>query len=298
MPGGHVYTRFLVAVLTILSLPADGRAVDARLRWAPSPDTRVRGYYVYVREATRPYGAPRDAGAGASGGDGSLGWTLTGLSATTNYFVAVSAYTADRLESLLSNELPIGSPDPCVEDSCTSPTSCTVRALPDGAPCGASGVAACGATCLAGVCSGPADRSLTIDRLRVKRGSDEMRITAKGSFPTSALFNPLAGGLQLTLADAVGEALVQAQLGPADLDAGPSGDVIKLVRRRNDTSPIRVRRLVLRVKDDETLVKALIVASPPPALPASATLTLQSGSLCLSAQALDCSLAPRALSCR
>jgi hypothetical protein len=293
-----VHIRFLVAVFTILSLPASGRAADVRLRWVPSPDTRVRGYNVYVREATRPYGAPRDAGAGSPGSDGSLAWTLTGLSATATYFVAVSAYTADRLESALSNELAIGAPDPCVEDVCTSPTSCTVRPLPDGAPCGASGVASCGATCLAGVCSGPADRSMTIDRLKVKRGPKDMRITAKGWFPTSALFDPLSAGLELTLVGASGEPVVQAHLYPSDLDVGPTGEVIKLVRRRDDTSAIRVRRLVMRVRDDDTLVKALVVASPPPAMPTAAGLTLQSGSLCLSAQSLDCSAGSRALSCR
>ena len=88
-----------------------------------------------------------------------------------------------------------------------------MRPLPDGAPCGASGVASCGATCLAGACSAPADRSLTIDRLRVKRGADDMRITAKGRFATSALFNPLVGGVRLTLSGASGEALVEAQVG-------------------------------------------------------------------------------------
>lgn len=299
VPGGHVRIRFLLAVFTILSLPATSRAADVRLRWVPSPDTRVRGYYVYLREATRPYAAPRDAGAAVPGSDGALTWTLTGLSDAATYFVAVSAYTADRLESPLSNELAIGTPDPCIEDTCTSPSSCTVRALPDGAPCGASGVASCGATCLAGVCSGPADRSMTIDRLRVKRGTDEMRLTAKGRFPTSALFDPMTAGLALTVLDAAGGTLAQVTLGAADLVAGPSADVIKLARHRNDTSPVRIRRLVLRVRDAETLVKAAIIASPPPAgLPVSAAVTLQSRGLCLSGQAPDCNLGSRTLSCR
>ncbi len=298
-PGVVVCLRLLVAVLALLMLPAESRALDARLRWSPSPDTRVRGYYVYVREATRPYAAPRDAGAGSAGSDGALGWTLTGLSPTATYFVAVSAYTADRIESALSNELAIGSPDPCVQDTCTTPSSCTVQPLPDGAPCGAPGVAACGATCLAGVCSGAADRSMTLDKLRMKRGNDELRITAKGRFPTSSLFDPLAGGLALTVVDAAGGNLAHATLGAADLVAGPSGDVIKLARRRNDTSPVRVRRLTLRVGDDETRVKAAIVASPPPsALPGTAALTMQSGGLCLSGQSLDCKLGARTLVCR
>jgi hypothetical protein len=298
-PGGCVCLRLLVAVFIVLILPTQSRALAARLRWAASLDARVQGYYVYVREATRPYGAPRDAGAGRIGGDGSRSWTIKGLSPTATYFVAVSAYTSNRLESSLSNELAIGSPNPCVEDRCTGPASCTVRALPDGAACGPSGVAACGATCLAGVCSGPADRSLTVDRLRVKRGAKDMRSTVKGWFQTSALFDPLAAGLQVTVADAAGAPLVQATLGPADLVARAGGDVIKTARRRKDTAAVRIRRLTLRRRDDGTFLKAQVVASPPPAaLPTAATITLQSGALCLSSQLLDCQAGPRALSCR
>jgi len=297
--GRGVCLRGLVAVFTISLVPTQARALDARLDWTPSADSRVQGYYVYVREATKPYGAPRDAGAGSVGTNGARSYTLTGLSPTTTYFVAVSAYTSNRLESALSNELPIGSPNPCVQDTCTGPVSCTVRSLPDGAACGPSGVAACGATCLAGVCSGPADRSLTVGRLRVKRGASGMQSTVKGSFQTSPLFDPLTTGLQITVADGAGAPLVQATLGPADLVATADGTVIKTARRRNDTAPVRIRRLTLRRRVDQTLLKAQIVASAAPAaLPSAATITLQSGALCLSAQALDCKAGPRSLLCR
>jgi hypothetical protein len=40
------------AICMILSTPAPSRALDARLHWSPSTDSRVQGYYVYVREAT------------------------------------------------------------------------------------------------------------------------------------------------------------------------------------------------------------------------------------------------------
>ena len=54
----------------------------------------------------------------------------------------------------------------------------------------------------------------------------------------------------------------------------------------------------MRVRGDETRVKAVVIASPPPALPVGASFTLQSASLCLSAPALDCSAGARGLSCR
>src|SRR5215510_11432125 len=83
--GRGVCLRVMVAVVTILMLPASSRALDARLRWTPSPESSVQGYYVYVREATKPYGAPRNAGAPPVQGDGSVSWVLAGLSDTATY---------------------------------------------------------------------------------------------------------------------------------------------------------------------------------------------------------------------
>src|SRR5262249_14953990 len=97
------------AICILLSTPAQTRALDAQLRWRQSTDTRVEGYHVYVREATKPYGAPIDAGAARPASGGTLDWVVTGLSSNTTYFMAVSAYTSDGLESALSNELPLGS---------------------------------------------------------------------------------------------------------------------------------------------------------------------------------------------
>jgi hypothetical protein len=297
-PGGRLCSRFLVAVFAILILPTQGRALNVRLRWTPSPDTRVQGYYVYVREATRPYGSPRDAGAPRPRRDGSIAWVLTGLSDTASYFVAVSAYTDGRVESMLSNELAIGMPNPCALDACTAPTQCTVQPLPDGSACGPVG-AACGATCVSGVCAGLADRALTIERLRVRRRSGELKVRAKGRFVTGATFDPMTDGLELTVADRGGAMLLQASLAPADLVANRDGSTIKSVRRRNDAPRVAVRRLLLRARDGETRWKARLVVSPAPAtLPSGATVTLESGDLCLSAAAVDCQVRERTLNCR
>ena len=247
-----------------------------------------------MRQATKPYGAPVDAGAARQASGGTLDWVVSGLSSSATYFVAVSAYTASRVESPLSNELAIGSPDPCVQDTCTAPTQCTVRALPDGSACGPPGAAGCGSTCLAGTCVGLAEHGFSLDRLKVKLSSNQMKVQITAHF---ALFTPETSGLELTLADGNGGAILDAALGAADLVT--SGSVLKLVRRRANTAPVQVRRLVLRDRNGETTLKAQIVASsPPPTLPDSATVALQSGTLCLAAPPPACESRVRTLSCR
>jgi hypothetical protein len=285
------------AVCLIVSTPVPTRALEARLRWSPSPDTSVQGYYVYVRQATKPYGAPIDAGGARQASGGTLDWVVTGLSSTTTYFMAVSAYTASRVESALSNELPLGSPDLCVQDTCTSPTQCTVHALPDGSACGSPGAAGCGATCSAGTCLGLAEHGFSLNRLKLKRTNHQLKVLVNGHFATTSLFAPLTSGLQLTLADGGGTSLVDAALSAADLTA--NGSVLKLVRRRNDTDPVQFRRLIVRPRGDDTFMKAQIVATSPPAtLPDSATVVLESGTLCLSAAPPMCESRARILSCR
>jgi len=298
-PRGFVYLRLVAAASILFVLPARAWGEDARLRWSPSPDARVQGYNVYLREATKPYGPPRDAGAGQRASDGTISWTLTGLSPTTNYYVALTAYTTDRLESALSNELPIGSPNPCLQDSCTSPTQCTVQPLPDGSACGPPGAAGCGATCLASVCTGLAQHDFAIDRLKLMRSDEQLRVVASARFTTSALFAPLVSGVTLRVADGAGGLLVQATLAPADLETSRGGSVIRVRRRRDDQGSTQVRRLTMRTRGDETRVKMQIASAPPPAtLPAGASLVLEAGDLCLSGHPLDCRARGRSLSCR
>jgi hypothetical protein len=285
------------AICMILSTPAQTRAFDVRLHWSPSTDSRVQGYYVYVREATKPYGAPVDAGAARQASGGTVDWIVSGLSSSTTYFVAVSAYTSSRVESPLSNELPIGSPDPCVQDTCTSPTQCTVRSLPDGSACGPPGAAGCGSTCLAGTCVGLAEHGFSLDRLKLKRSDQQLKVQVNAHFATTTLFAPQTSGLELTLADGDGNAVLDATLGAADLVA--SGNVMKLLRRRGDTAPVQLRRLVLRTRGADTIMKAQILAAPPPAsLPDRATVALQSGALCLAAPRPECESRVRTPSCR
>lgn len=294
---GGVCPRLLAVVTIIVGLPAWSWALDVQLRWAPSTGSAVKGYYVFVRQAKSNYGPPVDVGAPQPAADGTLSWVVTGLSPTATYFMAVSAYTGTGIESALSNELALGTPDPCALDVCSSRTQCTVSSLPDGTACGPSAAGSCGSSCQAGTCLGAAQRGFTLTRLKVKRSDAQLRAVASGQFASSSLFVPLASGLQITVADGAGTALVQVALPAASFVASPDGNVVKLARRRGTTAQVQVRRLTLKTRNGNTLMKLRLFAPPPQVLPQSATVMLQAGGLCLTASAPACEAQPRILSC-
>ncbi len=296
-PRVGVCLRLLAVIFILVIGPAESHALDAYVRWSPSPDARVQGYYVYVREAAKPYGAPRNAGSPVPAADGTRTWLLTGLSPTATYFIAVSAYTATGLQSALSNEVALGTPNPCVVDTCSSPTQCTVTPRPDGASCGWPAGATCGPTCLAGVCSGPADRGLTVDRLKVKRTTARVKVVLRGRFARSVLFAPQVEGLRVLVAAPDGTPVVEATLAPTDLTNNADASLIKALRP-DDAAPVTVRRLLARTRDDETRMRATITGPPSGALPSGATAVIESGALCLSAQPLTCLARTRTLTCR
>jgi hypothetical protein len=284
--------------MTLLLLPTESRALVAQLRWQPSTDSRVTGYFVYVRPATMPYGAALDAGAPRPASDGTLSYDVTGLSDSQVYFVAVTAHTATNLESALSNELPIGTPNPCVQDSCATKTQCTLRQLPNGTACGGAAAAQCGATCLAGVCSGLSPSGSSIDSIRLRLSSSLFRLTASGRFAATPSFDPASDGLTLTLSDGGGTALVQTTL-PATAFVGSSDDnSIKLARQKTGQAPLQVRRLVFRTRNGTTRWKLRLNAPPPGGLPSGSAITLQTGSACLASAAVACNVRGSAATCR
>jgi hypothetical protein len=69
--------------------------------------------------------------------DGSITASVTYTPATSgvNYFTVVAVGGTSGGESGLATELPIGTPNPCRIDSCTTKTSCTFAQRADGAPC-------------------------------------------------------------------------------------------------------------------------------------------------------------------
>jgi len=128
------------------------QAATARVRWLPSSYSGVSGYRVYVRNAGSTYGSAQWSGNPTVGSDGSLSASVTYTTATSgvNYFTVVAV--TNTLESGISRELPIGTPNPCTIDSCSSKTSCTFRAQDDGTSCDDASFCNGSEVCLSGVC--------------------------------------------------------------------------------------------------------------------------------------------------
>jgi hypothetical protein len=148
----------VLGALILVALAARAEAGGARIRWSASVDPRVTGYRVYMRQAGAVYGAPLDAGRPTAAADGSLAYVVSGLTTGKSYYFAVSAYTAAPvLESRISQEIVLGSINPCTIDRCTTPTSCDIRTAADGSSCD-DGLFCNGiAVCQGGVCTnGPA----------------------------------------------------------------------------------------------------------------------------------------------
>jgi hypothetical protein len=295
---GRLSARRALTLMTLLLLPTESRALVAQLRWQPSTDSRVTGYFVYVRPATMPYGVALDAGSPRPASDGTVSYDLTGLSDSQVYFVAVTAHTATNLESALSNELPIGTPNPCVQDSCASKTQCTVNQLPDGTACGGPAAAQCGATCLAGVCSGLSPGGFSIDSIKLRLSDRQFRVTASGRFAATPSFDPADDGLTLAISDGDGTALVQTTLPSTAFVGSPDDSSIKLARQKGPQTPLQVRRLVFRTKNGTTRWKLRLNAPPPGGLPAASAITLQTGNACLASAPVACTVRGSSATCR
>ena len=103
-------SRFLAsAALLLLWLPlsALGADRDQLLRWIVPPEPDVAGYRLYVSLETGSYGAGSDIGFHAPDPQGVASYVLTGLDASRQYFVAMTAYDDAGNESVFSNEIRI-----------------------------------------------------------------------------------------------------------------------------------------------------------------------------------------------
>jgi hypothetical protein len=144
----------------VVSAPAFADAATARLRWVPRGTAVTSGYAIFVRNAGAQYPAtPVWTGNPAPAPDGSISTTVTYTAAPSgvNYF-AVVARADPNLESALSQELHLGTPNPCRNDSCAAKTICDFSARPNGSPCDDPSFCNGPEVCLSGTCDGSAAR--------------------------------------------------------------------------------------------------------------------------------------------
>lgn len=159
--AGRWSRRFFAsaALLGAVSAPSEALAATARVRWLPSPAAGITGYKVYVRNAGSTYGNAQWTGNPSADPDGALSALVSYGSATSgvNYFTVVAL--AATHESGLSQELPVGEPNPCQNDSCSTKTSCNFAVRSDGSPCDDASFCNGAETCRGGLCNQLAARN-------------------------------------------------------------------------------------------------------------------------------------------
>lgn len=136
--------------------PGWAEAATARVRWLPSSSaSSVTSYRIYARNSGSPYGTPVWTGNPGAAPDGSITATVTFTPATSgvNYFTVVAVGGTSGGESGLSTELPIGTPNACRIDSCSTKTSCTFAQRADGSPCHDATYCNGDEVCQAGTCA-------------------------------------------------------------------------------------------------------------------------------------------------
>ncbi|HMJ88596.1 MAG TPA: fibronectin type III domain-containing protein [Candidatus Acidoferrum sp.] len=91
-------THFLHAAVFLACLVFGLSASAVTLEWDPSPEPEVAGYRVYIGTVSRGYVQVFDVGASTS-------YPLLGMEPGQTYYMAVTAYAVDGLESDFSDEV-------------------------------------------------------------------------------------------------------------------------------------------------------------------------------------------------
>lgn len=293
---------FALAACTFL--PNDALAATARVRWLPSAADAVARYDVYVRNAGAPYAAPAWSGNPAPAADGALEALVPFAEADANYF-AVVAVVADG-ESSLSRELALGTPLPCLVDSCTTKTSCDFGNLPDGTFCDADAADPCSAVCMDGACTtAGADAfasDVTLDGLRFTERAAGVVLALKGRFLTEAAVDPTGTGAVIELRDPAGVVLYTASIGAAAFTANSAGTRIRFRASRANADPAwnGLTRLSFKRTGSKWLVtaqaktSALAEAANEPAI----TLVVRLGGTCVRRVGAECAQKPPVSTCR
>jgi len=93
-----VFVKAVLILAMCLALGGAASAASVALAWYPSPDTNVVGYALYYGTSSGNYSARLDV-------QSQLATSISNLVAGTTYYFVVTAYTAEQLESLPSDEV-------------------------------------------------------------------------------------------------------------------------------------------------------------------------------------------------
>ena len=117
-----------IALLTLLAAaPAHAQLRSHELRFLPPADARVVGFHVYVSANSMSYVDWRDDVNFIPPVDASglARYTLTGLEAFDDVYIAVKSYGGAGLESVFSNEIVLAAQQQCTVSGCNDGNPCT-----------------------------------------------------------------------------------------------------------------------------------------------------------------------------
>src|SRR5262245_26298745 len=322
--------------LAALLLASEARAVAVHVRWEASADPSVTGYNVYVRAREQPYAAPRDAGLPAPAEDGSLGYVVGDLDASSDYVFAVTAYAPNR-ESPLSNELTVvqtchADADcadvdactlnercragrcqrdqvtcdaaPCTTALCHPDRGCVSRPLPDGATCDDADPCEPG-LCRAGTCTLPqsalarlGSHHLTVSRFAVKPAGQRQLVLGTAAFGARAGSDPATTGATIELRRGDGTVLYAAKAPASAFRASRGGRRFRYLPKRGRAAGLRRLLLAFDGFTADVSLRALVPSFLEPQSAPGLGWAVLVGDLCVRDTALVCRAAPsRALSC-
>jgi hypothetical protein len=213
--------RTLGAAAGILAIALVGAATARsgrsliRVRWEPPSSDDIAGYRIYTRSLDAPYGDPQDVGLPAADGDGSLRALVPSLEGVGDHAFAVTAYTADGTESVLSNELVLYGPGvraACTELHCAARDDCSIAPSRDGIacyqddPCNTGGCA--GGVCAVTASATPGDGLLV--RFVMRKIGQRVRLVAGAALPAPLPLRAALEGTTIELRDAAGKLLYGA----------------------------------------------------------------------------------------
>ncbi len=298
---------FVVVALACAFLPGEARAATARVRWLPSTSDAITRYDIYVRSAGAPYDRAAWSGNPSLAADGTLDAMVPFTPATSgaNYFAIVAVAAGE--ESMLSQELSVGTPIPCRIDSCTSKTTCDFGNAPDGTFCDVSDADPCSAVCVAGTCgttsgSGGFDGDVSSDHMWFTQRPSGVLLSLRAKIAADTALAPDGSGAVIELRGADGSPLWTASVSAGSFTANRTGRRFVFHASKADADPAwnGLVRLDLRRNGSAWLMTA---RARTPALAdalaePSVTLVVRLGTSCIRRVGAQCEQRPPVSICR